>query len=59
VCYIGDDINDIEAIEAVGYGCCPADAISEVKKVAKYVTKSCGGNGVIREVIDSIEQFKY
>ena len=34
VCYIGDDINDIEAIKAVGVGCCPADAIPDVKKVA-------------------------
>jgi len=31
VCYVGDDINDLEAIKAVGYGCCPADAITEVQ----------------------------
>lgn len=50
VCYIGDDINDVEAIEAVGYGCCPADAMPEVKVVADYITKARGGEGVIREV---------
>lgn len=50
VCYIGDDINDVEAIEAVGYGCCPADAMPEVKAVADYITKARGGEGVIREV---------
>lgn len=54
VCYIGDDINDVEAIKAVGYGCCPADAISEVKEVATYVTKARGGEGVIREVVGEI-----
>lgn len=51
VCYIGDDINDIEAIKAVGYGCCPADAVPEVKQVADYITMAKGGEGVIREVV--------
>ena len=54
VCYIGDDINDIEVIKAVGYGCCPADAMPEVKKVAKYVSKAIGGEGVIREIVEQI-----
>ncbi len=54
VCYIGDDINDIGAIMAVGYGCAPADAIPEVKAVADYVTSAKGGEGVIREVISKI-----
>lgn len=54
VCYIGDDINDIETIKAVGYGCCPADALSEVKAVADYVSSLKGGEGVIREVVSRI-----
>ena len=54
VCYIGDDINDLQVIKAVGYGCCPADAMPEVKAVAMYVTKAKGGEGVIREVVGAI-----
>ena len=54
VCYIGDDINDIEAIKMVGFGCCPADAMPQVKIVADYVTKARGGEVVIREVIERI-----
>ena len=54
VCYIGDDINDIEAIKMVGFGCCPADAMPEVKAVADYVSVVKGGEGVIREVVDKI-----
>lgn len=54
VCYIGDDINDIDAIRAVGYGCCPADAISGVKEAADYITIAKGGEGVIREVVEQI-----
>lgn len=54
VCYVGDDINDIEAIKAVGYSCCPADAIPEVKTIAKYVSKTKGGEGVLREIVEHI-----
>ena len=54
VCYVGDDINDIEAIKAVGYGCCPADAQQDVKSIANYVTKAKGGEGVIREIVQKI-----
>ena len=54
VCYIGDDINDLQVIKAVGYGCCPADAMPEVKTVAKYVAKTSGGEGVIREIVEQI-----
>lgn len=54
VAYIGDDINDKEAIKMVGYGCCPADAMPEVKAVADYVTVTKGGEGVIREIVERI-----
>lgn len=54
VCYIGDDINDVETVAAVGFGCCPADALPEVKAAAKYITKAKGGEGVIREVVEKI-----
>ena len=54
VCYIGDDINDVEAIKMVGYGCAPADAMPQVKTAAKYITKAYGGEGVIREVVEMI-----
>lgn len=52
VCYIGDDINDIEVIKAVGYGCCPTDALPAVKEYADYVALAKGGEGVIREIVD-------
>lgn len=54
VCYIGDDINDTELIRSVGYGCAPADAMPQAKKVAKYVARANGGRGVIREVAHKI-----
>ncbi len=54
VCYIGDDLNDVEALRAVGYGCCPADAMPEAKAAADFVTGAGGGEGVIREVTERI-----
>ena len=54
VAYIGDDINDLDVIKMVGYGCCPADAMPQVRDAARYVTKAKGGEGVIREVVEAI-----
>ena len=52
VLYIGDDINDLEAIKAVGLGCCVADGMETVKNVSKLVTKAKGGEGAVREVAE-------
>ena len=52
VLYVGDDINDIEALKIAGMPCCPRDANKEVLQYAKYVTKASGGEGVIREITD-------
>lgn len=54
VAYIGDDINDLEVVKEVGFGCSVANGIEEVKKAAKYVTHRMGGQGAVREVIDLI-----
>lgn len=55
VAYIGDDINDLEVIRMVGYGCAPANAMPLVKEAAKYITVAKGGEGVIREVVETLE----
>ena len=54
VAYVGDDINDLGVIQMVGYGCAPADAMPQIKAAAKYVTTAKGGEGVIREVVETI-----
>ena len=54
VIYIGDDINDLEAIKTVGFGCCVSSGIPEAKSIAKYVTSVPGGFGAVREVIEKI-----
>lgn len=48
--YIGNDLNDYDAMMLCGYRCCPADAEQEIPIIADYVFMSRGGCGVIREL---------
>ena len=52
VCYVGNDINDIDAINISGFSFCPKDSHIKVKKISNIVLKSKGGEGVIREVLE-------
>lgn len=54
VAYLGDDLPDIELIREVGLGVAVADAAEEVRSTALYVTRSKGGRGAVRELIDLI-----
>ncbi len=54
VAYVGDDINDLEVIREVGFGCSVKNGIEIIKDAADYVTNKEGGQGAIREVIDII-----
>ncbi|MFI5163994.1 MAG: KdsC family phosphatase [Bacteroidia bacterium] len=52
VAYIGDDINDLNIISAVGFSACPADAVDKVKKSVSVVLKKNGGDGCVREFVE-------
>ncbi|MDH5374779.1 MAG: HAD hydrolase family protein [Candidatus Bathyarchaeota archaeon] len=54
VVYIGDDLSDIEVMKKVVLSFAPADAVEEVKKVAKVVTTRKAGEGAVREAIDYV-----
>ena len=55
VAYIGDDVNCIDLLSAVGLSACPADANEKVKAIPgiKVMTKK-GGEGCVREFIETI-----
>lgn len=54
VAYIGDDINCIELLSAVGLAACPANATKRVKAIPGILQLSKnGGDGAIREFIDT------
>jgi 3-deoxy-D-manno-octulosonate 8-phosphate phosphatase (KDO 8-P phosphatase) len=55
--YIGDDVNDLGLLEAIGgHGLtgCPADAMPEVVAVCHYVCSARGGSGAFRDFAEWI-----
>jgi len=54
VAFIGDDLNDIPLMRQSGLGIAVADAALETRERAHYVTKTVGGQGAVREVIELI-----
>lgn len=54
VCYIGDDLNDLECMEYVGVAGCPADAAEEIKSASHFVADRNGGCGAVRACVENI-----
>jgi 3-deoxy-D-manno-octulosonate 8-phosphate phosphatase (KDO 8-P phosphatase) len=54
VCFIGDDVNDLAALEIAGMPCAPADARPVVLAKCQLVASAKGGNGAVREIVDRI-----
>jgi 3-deoxy-D-manno-octulosonate 8-phosphate phosphatase (KDO 8-P phosphatase) len=54
ICFMGDDINDLAAMEVAGMAASPVDAQPAALAKADLVTRRGGGNGAVREVIDVI-----
>lgn len=54
VLYMGDDIPDFEVMKVAGLPCCPADAVSEIKETASYISIKNGGCGCARDVIEQV-----
>lgn len=53
--YIGDDINDIDALCYAKYKMTVPNAVSKVKELEGIqITSECGGNGAFREVVDTL-----
>ena len=52
VAFVGNDINDKDAMEMVGYSFCPSDAHKSVKEISDHTFQAKGGCGVIRELFE-------
>ena len=52
--YVGNDLNDLGAMNLCGYSACPADSHSEIKSLSTVVLKSNGGTGIARELLENI-----
>ena len=54
VVYVGNDLNDREAMALVGFTVAPADAHPDIKKIASLVLTRAGGQGAVREFADHL-----
>ena len=63
LCFFGDDVNDLFAMEIAGHCACPANAATEVREYVSarasenargFVSTQHGGHGAVREFIDAI-----
>jgi N-acylneuraminate cytidylyltransferase len=54
VAYIGDDVNDVEAMRLAALVGCPSDACDAVRQIAQVVCERAGGAGCAREFAEHI-----
>ena len=54
VCYMGDDLFDLVVLNRVGLAVAPADAALEVRESVHLVTRSLGGRGAVRELVETL-----
>ena len=54
IAYMGDDLNDIKIMENVGFSGAPLDGVTETKTIADFISTKNGGEGAVREFIETI-----
>ena len=52
--YIGNDLNDYQAMKICGYSICPADSHPIIKEISNLTLQSKGGDGVVRELLENV-----
>lgn len=50
--YLGDDLNDLPAMQLAGFIACPKDSCQEVRSIANYISREKGGQGAVRDIIE-------
>ena len=54
--YVGNDVNDLGAIEKAKLSISPADAVKKVRKTVDIVLKTNGGRGILSEIATELEK---
>lgn len=54
ICYMGDDLPDLQILRKVGLSACPSDAVPEVLNTVDYISPIPGGRGCLRDVIEKV-----
>lgn len=52
IAYIGDDLNDYDAMSLCGIKGCPNDAVDEIRSICDYISPKKGGDGAVRDFIE-------
>lgn len=58
VAHMGDDVNDLELMKAVGLSITASDAVDEILEYADIITERKGGEGAVREICDAIHRLQ-
>lgn len=53
ICFAGDDVNDLPAMRLAGFCVAPSNAASDVLAYAQFIAEHTGGNGAIREWVET------
>ena len=56
IAFMGDDVNDLEAMNIVGCSAVPANAHASILAAAGFVATRPGGHGAVRELLDFLLQ---
>jgi 3-deoxy-D-manno-octulosonate 8-phosphate phosphatase (KDO 8-P phosphatase) len=56
--FMGDDVNDLEALAQVGIAACPRNAVQVVQARCHFISSLTGGDGCVREFIDTVIQLR-
>jgi 3-deoxy-D-manno-octulosonate 8-phosphate phosphatase (KDO 8-P phosphatase) len=54
IAFMGDDLNDRDAMRLAGVSIAPADAVPDILAIADLVTDAPGGRGAARQAVEAI-----
>jgi 3-deoxy-D-manno-octulosonate 8-phosphate phosphatase (KDO 8-P phosphatase) len=54
ITFMGDDVNDLDAMDIAGLAAAPANAVPLALERATFISTKNGGHGAVRELVDAI-----
>jgi len=54
VAMMGDDLPDLPAMSRAGMALAPANAVTEIKRMAHWIARRRGGDGAVREAVEML-----